>query len=327
MGAAKLDWYPRSLSRAGAIPRGVRSLWFARACLWSKPGQPRCCRRAPASHRCAEEQYLDPTRRQPCHVPRARSAPLWLPRPRAACRLPRPRQRPPRRTRPRERRALPPTVTLPARPGGSGAPPRTSSTRSRRGRPCRSARPPGPWWLPIASSGSWRRRSANGSEPEQVGATEDLRVCRLGRRVVSGVYEAHERLAQQHLARMAEHSLEGGIHACEVASRLRRGGQERGRKSALVPSGLRVRAALSCAPCSEADGVKRTSPEARHRAGYGETARRAWYRFGTGRIVHYVQIVQERGRIGRSGRSRTHRHPDRSAGGRKVASSNLSRPD
>jgi hypothetical protein len=55
------------------------------------------------------------------------------------------------------------------------------------------------------------------SNPNRAAPPEDLRVCGPGRRVVSGVYEAHERLAQKHLARMAEHSLEGGIYACEVA--------------------------------------------------------------------------------------------------------------
>src|SRR5688500_17446941 len=47
-----------------------------------------------------------------------------------------------------------------------------------------------------------------------------------------------------------------------------------------------------------------------------------WYRRGTDRYVPYVQIVQNRGRIGRSGRRRTHRRVAPPGWGPKVAGSN-----
>ena len=52
-----------------------------------------------------------------------------------------------------------------------------------------------------------------------------------------------------------------------------------------------------------------------------------WYRFGTDRYVRCVQIVQKRGRIGRSGRSRTHRRPEPVGWGPKGRWFKSSRPD
>jgi hypothetical protein len=52
-----------------------------------------------------------------------------------------------------------------------------------------------------------------------------------------------------------------------------------------------------------------------------------WYRFGTGCIVHYVQIVHGRGRIGRFVRSRTYRHPEPLGWGPKGRWFKSSRPD
>jgi hypothetical protein len=62
------------------------------------------------------------------------------------------------------------------------------------------------------------------------------------------------------------------------------------------------------------------------RAGRGETPRRSWYHFGTGCIVHYVQIVHD---VDTSDDLDAHGHiytPIRSAGGRKVAGSNPAVP-
>jgi hypothetical protein len=55
--------------------------------------------------------------------------------------------------------------------------------------------------------------------------------------------------------------------------------------------------------------------------------RRSWYRFGTDRCVHYVQIVHEPGLIGRSGRSRTHRYLDPLGWGPKGREFKSRRPD
>jgi hypothetical protein len=52
-----------------------------------------------------------------------------------------------------------------------------------------------------------------------------------------------------------------------------------------------------------------------------------WYHFGTGCIVHYVQIVHGRGRIGRSGRSRTRLHAEPLGWGPKGRWFKSSRPD
>jgi hypothetical protein len=51
-----------------------------------------------------------------------------------------------------------------------------------------------------------------------------------------------------------------------------------------------------------------------------------WYHFGIDCYVKCVQIVHGWGRIGGSGRSRTHRHPDPFGGGRKVVGSNPAAP-
>jgi hypothetical protein len=52
-----------------------------------------------------------------------------------------------------------------------------------------------------------------------------------------------------------------------------------------------------------------------------------WYRFGTDRYVRCVQIVQKRGRIGRSGRSRTYLRPGAVGWGPKGREFKSRRPD